>query len=188
MTDVVDALRAGAVVVIPTDTVYGLACLPRIPAAVQRIFELKGRPGDMPLPVLGDGVGALEDVAVFSDRAAELARTFWPGPLTLVLPRARGFTYDLGGDDSTVGVRVPQNAVTLEVLGETGPLATTSANRTGEPPTTGVVEARAIFGDDVAAYVDGGPCRGLPSTVLSLVGPERVLREGALSVTELGKQ
>ena len=186
MNEVVAALRDGGVVVIPTDTVYGLACLPRLGDAVHSIFELKGRPDDKPLPVLGDGVGALEAVAVFDDRAAELARRFWPGPLTLVLPRTPGFFHDLGGDDSsTVAVRVPQSAVTLELLSQTGPLATTSANRSGEPPATSIAEARSVFGEEVAAYVDGGACRGLPSTVLSLVGPPLVLREGALGREEV---
>jgi len=186
MNRVVNALREGEVVVIPTDTVYGLACLPRLPEAVAKVFLLKERPGDKALPVLGDGLGALEAVATFDERATELARRFWPGPLTLVLPRASSFTYDLGGDDhATVAVRVPLNRVALELLGETGPLATTSANRSGEPPATSAAEARDIFGDDVVAYVDGGPCRGSPSTVLSLVGPPRVLREGALTAGEV---
>jgi len=184
--DVVAALRDGAVVVMPTDTVYGLACLPRLPNAVNYIFELKGRPDDKPLPVLGDDLGALETVAEFDDRARELARRFWPGALTLVLPRNPAFTHDLGGNDfTTVAVRVPRNTVALELLSQTGPLATTSANRSGEPPATSTDEARSIFGERVGAYVDGGPCRGLPSTVLSLIGPARVLREGALGSNEV---
>ena len=186
MSDPVAALRSGEVIVIPTDTVYGLACLPRLSDAVARIFELKGRPDDKPLPVLGDAIGALETVAEFDDRATALARTYWPGPLTLVLPRAPGFTYDLGGGDtSTVAVRVPKSAVTLELLGRTGPLAVTSANRSGEEPAITIEEARRVFGDGVAAYVEGDGGEGSPSTVISLVGPPRVLREGALSFIEL---
>lgn len=185
MNEVLEALRSGGVAVIPTDTVYGLACLPRLREAVERIFALKGRPDNKPLPVLGDGIEALKAVAAFDRRAEELARRFWPGPLTLVLARHPGFTHDLGGDDlATVAVRVPQSEVALELLGEIGPLATTSANRSGEPPATSADEARSIFGDEVA-YLDGGPCRGLPSTVLSLVGSPRVLREGALAPDEV---
>ena len=186
MKHAVEVVRSGGVAVIPTDTVYGLACLPELQDAVHRIFELKGRPEDKPLPVLADGFEALSAVAIFDERAAELARRFWPGPLTLILPRAADFTHDLGGDDATtVAVRVPQNEVALALLSETGPLATTSANRSGEPPAGNVAEARAIFGEQVAAFVDGGPCLGLPSTVLSLVGPPRVLREGALASEEV---
>ena len=184
--DAVDILRGGGVVVIPTDTVYGMACLPRLADAVQEIFRLKGRAEDKPLPVLGDGVGDLETVAEFDDRARALARTYWPGPLTLVLPRAKGFDYDLGGDDrSTVGVRVPQDGLTLELLGTTGPLAVTSANRSGEPPAATAEQAREIFGDSVPVYLDGGPGGGEPSTVVSLVGPPKVIRDGAITYGEL---
>lgn len=186
MKEVLDSLQAGGVVVIPTDTVYGLACLPRLPDAVQKIFELKGRPEAKPLPVLGDGVGSLETVAEFDERALALARKYWPGPLTLVLPRAHNFIYDLGGNDTTsVAVRMPKSAVTLELLGQTGPLAVTSANRSGEDPATTVEQAREIFGDGVGAYVEGDGGLGMPSTVFSLMGPPQVLRDGALSAIEL---
>ena len=186
MSDVLETLQAGGVVVIPTDTVYGLACLPRLHDAVQKIFELKGRPDAKPLPVLGDGIGSLQAVAEFDDRAFALARKYWPGPLTLVLRRTHNFTYDLGGNDTkTVAVRVPQSAVTLELLGRTGPLAVTSANRSGEEPATTLEQARETFGDGVAAYLEGDGGLGRPSTVFSLVGPPQVLRDGALSSIEL---
>ena len=186
MNDAIDALRSGGVVVMPTDTVYGLACLPEVPAAVAAIFELKGRPDDKPLPILGHDAGALRDVARFDDRAAGLVSRFGPGPVTLVLPRAAGFTYDLGGDDSaSVAVRVPQNEVALELLRSTGPLAVTSANRSGEAPASTAAEAEAIFGASVAAYVDGGVGRGVASTVISLMDEPRVLREGAIARDQL---
>lgn len=182
MTDPIEAIRSGGVIVIPTDTVYGLACLPAVPAAVARIFELKGRPDDKPLPVLAHGIGPLKDVAAFDDRAEELGRRFWPGPVTLVVPRAAGFTHDLGGhDSSSVAVRVPQNEVALELLRATGPLAVTSANRSGQRPVSTVGEAEAIFGSEVAAYVDGGLGGGDASTVISMIGEPRVLREGAIA-------
>ena len=186
MTDAVTALRNGGVIVVPTDTVYGLACLPRHRSAVERIFELKGRPDSKPLPVLGDGIGALETVAEFDDRARALARKYWPGPLTMVLPRTGTFTFDLGGDDlATVAVRVPQDAVTLELLGRSGPLAVTSANMSGEPAAATLDEARAIFGSAVDAYVAGDGGIGTASTVVSLIGPPRVLREGAVGSIEV---
>ena len=186
MTSALDALTAGDVIVVPTDTVYGLGCLPHLPDAVKRIFELKGRPDEKPLPVLGATLESLSSVANFDERATQLAREHWPGPLTLVLPRAEGFTYDLGGDDvATVAVRVPKHETILELLASSGPLAVTSANRSGEPPATTIDEARAVFGDGPAAYVDGGICRGVPSTVLSLAGAPTVLREGSLSAGDL---
>lgn len=186
MSDAVEALLSGEVVVIPTDTVYGLACLPRFSAAVTRIFDLKGRKAAKSLPLLGNSAQAVADLAVFDVRAVELARRFWPGPLTLVLPRAEGFTYYLGeGSETSVAVRVPQNDVALELLGAVGPLAVTSANLSGHPPADTAEEAEDIFGADVAAYVDGGPGRGVPSTVASLLGQLEVLREGAVSREEL---
>ena len=181
LNEVASSLRAGGIAVVPTDTVYGVGCVPRLGDAVAKVFELKGRPTDKALAVLGDGVGALETIAEFDERAQRLARTFWPGPLTLVLPRVKGFTYDLGGvDDGSIAVRVPQHPVALELLGITGPLAVTSANLSGAAPATTVEEAREIFGDRVDRYVDGGLCRGVPSTVLALIGPPMVLREGTL--------
>lgn len=185
LAEVLTSLSRGEVVAIPTDTVYGLACIPRQARGIRRIFELKGRPDAKPLPVLGDGVGALETVATFDERAYDLARRFWPGPLTLVLPRASSFAHDLGGDDMvTVAVRVPQHPVSLELLSSTGPLAVTSANRSGEPPAISPEQVRSIFKDAVMC-IEGGVCDGTPSTVLSLVGPPKVIRDGALTAAEL---
>lgn len=183
---VVDALSAGGVVVIPTDTVYGVAVSPTIPTGIAAIFELKGRSHAKALPVLGDSMEALGRIAVFDERARRAAAKFWPGPLTLVLPRAADFTVDLGGDDrTTVAVRVPAFELTRALLARTGPLAVTSANLSGEPEARSVDEARARFGDRVAAYLDGGVTEGLPSTVLSLVGEATVLREGAIVSRDL---
>lgn len=175
------ALERGALVVIPTDTVYGLAAHLGHPDAIARIFEAKGRPPEKPIPVLGASLAQLSDVAVFDERARKLAARFWPGPLTLILPRAEGFTTDLGGDETrTVGVRVPKEPRVLELLGMTGPLAVTSANRSGEAEATSLEEARAALGESVAAYVDGGRCVGTPSTIVFLVGERRLLREGLI--------
>ena len=186
MKDALEALLSGEVVVMPTDTVYGLACLPSLSSAVSRVFDLKGRPEDKGLPILGANSEILADVAAFDGRSVDLARRFWPGPLTLVLPRADGFTYFLGEDSSaSVAVRVPQDEVALELLSAAGPLAVTSANLSGHPPATTVEEAEAIFGSDVSAYVDGGESRGVPSTIVSLLGDLVVLREGGVTEEEL---
>ena len=175
------ALERGALVVIPTDTVYGLAAHLGHPDAIAAIFEAKGRPPEKPIPVLGASLSQLSDIAVFDERAHKLAARFWPGPLTLILPRAGGFTTDLGGDETrTVGVRVPKEPRVLELLGMTGPLAVTSANRSGEAEATSLEEARTALGDSVAAYVDGGRCVGTPSTIVFLAGERRLLREGLI--------
>nr|MDQ3958446.1 L-threonylcarbamoyladenylate synthase [Actinomycetota bacterium] len=158
------ALVGGGAAVIPTDTVYGLAAAP---AHALALFELKGRPSEKAIPVLAADGAQLADVVTIDAAAAALAHDLWPGPLTLVLPRNPDFGADLGGDDpSTVAVRVPAHPVALELLRATGPLAVTSANLSGEPPSTTLAEAQSVFGERVDAYLDGGACDGEPSTVL----------------------
>lgn len=176
---IAEALGAGDVAVIPTDTVYGLAGLPANTEAVARIFSLKGRPEDKPLPVLGTSITQLETVARFDDSARRIAAAFWPGPLTIVLPRALEFTADLGGSKTdTVAVRVPARDVCLNILSATGPLAVTSANRSGGAPATTAEEARSAF--DSIPVLDDGDCSGSPSTIVALVGQSKVLRSGPL--------
>jgi L-threonylcarbamoyladenylate synthase len=174
------ALRAGAAVVVPTDTVYGVAARFDAPDAIACVFSLKDRPLDKPIPVLAARVEDLESIVATGPGLTALARRFWPGPLTVVTPRAVGFTHDLGGGADSVGVRVPADDLARALRASAGPLAVTSANRSGEPPAVTVAEARAIFGDAVAAYVDGGPRKGTPSTVVSLVGSPRLLRGGPI--------
>jgi L-threonylcarbamoyladenylate synthase len=177
----VAALESGSIVVIPTDTVYGIAALPRIPRAIEAIFEAKGRPEDKPLPVLGASVDDLAPIVEFDDLARGLARRFWPGPLTLVLPRAAGFEADLGGKGSiSVGVRVPAFDLALALLGRTGPLAVTSANKSGDPPATTAEAARRALDDAVEVVINGGSRGGVPSTVLSLVDEPEIIRPGPL--------
>jgi len=187
-----EALADGAVVAVPTDTVYGLAVDPSQPDAVARLFELKGRPGDVPLPVLVSGAEQVAMVAGRLESAAQhLAEHCWPGPLTLVVPRRRGFTVDLGGPGAarnTVGVRWPDHPVTVALCDLLGPLAVTSANLHGAPPATTAVEVVGVFSgsDQPALVLDGGTCDGIPSTVVECRGPaSRCLREGALPWADL---
>jgi tRNA threonylcarbamoyl adenosine modification protein (Sua5/YciO/YrdC/YwlC family) len=178
-----DALDAGRAVIVPTDTVYGLASSLRVPGAVAELFRVKGRPRAKAIPVLGYDVDALTEVASFDERARRAAR-LWPGPLTIVLPRALGFEVDLGGTGDTVAVRVPAHPLARELLGATGPLAVTSANPSGDPPFTTAAAARGGFGHDITV-LDGGTCDGVPSTVLDLTGEPRVLREGGVGLDAL---
>jgi L-threonylcarbamoyladenylate synthase len=183
----VAALRAGSVVALPTDTVYGLAVDPWQPAAVARLFALKERPPTVALPVV---VGRLEQVGPLTGpltgAARELAERYWPGPLTLVVPRAEGFDADLGGppaDRHTVGVRWPAHPLIQAMCRELGPLALTSANRHGAPPATTAHEVVRSFPDAgaLAAILDGGVCDGVPSTVVECRGTTtRCLRQGAI--------
>jgi tRNA threonylcarbamoyl adenosine modification protein (Sua5/YciO/YrdC/YwlC family) len=184
VADAASAALAGALVVIPTDTVYGLATRPDDPAATARLFEAKGRPRELELPVLVASVAAGEEVASFDERARAIAVRFWAGPVTLVLPRTdRSRGWRLGGEGGTVGVRMPHHPLALAVLTRTGPLAVTSANRSGEPTPATCRELETVFAEAVDVYLcEEAPLEGRPSTVVDLSGAEpRVLREGAVS-------
>lgn len=182
-----DLLAAGMVVAIPTDTVYGLAVDPLQPGAVDRVFALKKRPGKVALPVLVTGWGQVEMVAGTLEVAAQgFADQYWPGPLTLVVPRSGRFRADLGGELAarwTVGVRWPDHPVVRALCAAVGPLAVTSANRHAEPPATSAEDVIVAFaGDDrLSGVLDGGVCDGAPSTVVECRGPaSRCLREGGI--------
>jgi tRNA threonylcarbamoyl adenosine modification protein (Sua5/YciO/YrdC/YwlC family) len=177
-----EALRGGWCVALPTDTVYGLAADVSVPGATDRVFEVKHRPHDVDLPVLVAGIDqALGLATAVPEPARALMARFWPGALTLVLPRAPDLAADLGDDDATVGVRCPDHAVPLALCATVGPLATTSANLHGgdTPETAG--EVAELFGDAVPVVLDGGPCAGAPSTVVDCTGVEpKLLREGRI--------
>jgi len=181
------SLDRGELVVFPTDTVYGLAARPDAAGATQQLFEAKRRPRGLTLPVLVADVVAAQTTAVFDHRAGLLAKRFWPGGVTLVLPRApaaRG--WDLGEETETVGVRVPADDVALSLLERTGPLAVTSANRSGEPTPPSCEGVQAELGDAVAVYLCAGRRSGRPSTLVDLTGPELwVLRRGVIPVVDL---
>ena len=177
----VAAVGRGELVVLPTDTVYGIAARADDASATAAIFEAKGRPRDLTLPILVATEGEARRVAVFDGRATRLAAATWPGPVTLVLPRTeRSRGWDLGGDGTSIGVRVPDDPVALELLRRTGPLAATSANRSGEPPAVDEDALRVAFGDRVAVYlIAEAPLTGSASSVVDLTGPEPViLRRG----------
>jgi L-threonylcarbamoyladenylate synthase len=176
------ALATGELVVVPTDTVYGVAARPDVAGSTARLFGAKRRSRGLTLPVLASGLAAADRFAVFDRRARTLAARFWPGGMTLVLPRTEAATtWDLGHEADTVGVRVPAHSVALALLQRTGPLAVTSANVSGEPTPSDCPGVRAALGDAVAVYLCAGRCAGTPSTVVDLTGTEvRVIRAGAV--------
>jgi release factor-specific protein-(glutamine-N5) methyltransferase/tRNA threonylcarbamoyl adenosine modification protein (Sua5/YciO/YrdC/YwlC family) len=183
----VAAVRRGEVIGLPTDTVYGIGADPFSETAARRLFEAKARPEHVALPVLvGDPEDAVE-LAEFDGRARRLAERYWPGALTIVLPRKSGAPpLHLGGDPETVGLRCPAHPVARELLRATGPLAVTSANLHGDRPALTAGELRVALAGQVEVIVDGGPCRGRPSTVVSLLGPGPViLRAGSITAAEI---
>ena len=187
----IEVLREGGAVVLPTDTVYGLAVATSVPSATASVFAIKGRPTSVPLAVLVDSLDQARALCDPPTPAVQrVVERLWPGPLTVVLRRAEGSaSVELGGDGSTVGVRCPDSAFVRAVAREVGPLATTSANRHGEP--TGVTAAEvevalALADDDVALIVDGGACAGVASTVIDGTDPALpVLRSGPISQEQI---
>jgi L-threonylcarbamoyladenylate synthase len=182
------SLRKGDLAVIPTDTVYGLAADAFSPPAVTGLLAAKGRDRQMPPPVLVGTVRAatalVEDLNAFGK---DLIDEFWPGGLTLVMRANRSLIWDLGDTKGTVAVRMPLHELALELLKETGPLAVSSANRSGAPPATTAADAEAQLGEAVAVYLDGGPCSGdVPSTIVDLTGAvPKLLRRGVISIARL---
>lgn len=183
-----DATAGGELIVIPTDTIYGIGADPYSRFAVARLLGAKGRDQTMPPPVLGAHAEELLSLAQFGSPAQEqrvqlLVEAFWPGPLTLVVQTAVSPGWDTESVGGTIALRMPNCVEALAVLRVTGPLAVTSANRTGMPPARTVDEARQYFGEEVAVYVDGGAATGTAvSTILDCTGEDlQVIRLGAVS-------
>jgi tRNA threonylcarbamoyl adenosine modification protein (Sua5/YciO/YrdC/YwlC family) len=182
------ALRRGELVVMPTDTVYGIAAEAFDPVAVELLLKAKGRGRDMPPPVLvGTVRAAMALVMDLGDVGKDLIDEFWPGGLTIVCRSSPTLVWDLGETKGTVAVRMPLHQVALDLLKRTGPLAVSSANVSGRPAATTADEAMAQLGDAVAVYLDDGPCAAdVPSTIVDLTGSvPRLLRQGVITVERL---
>ena len=177
------ALRRGQLVVMPTDTVYGVAAEAFDPVAVDRLLAAKGRGRDMPPPVLvGTVRAAIALIQELGEMGKDLIDEFWPGGLTLVFRSSPTLVWDIGETEGTVAVRMPLHAVALGLLKKTGPLAVSSANYSGQPPATTADAAVEQLGESVAVYLDGGPCQDdVPSTIVDLTGSvPKLLRPGAI--------
>ena len=183
------AVGRGDLIVIPTDTVYGVAADAFNPAAVQKLLDAKGRGRTSPPPVLVPGIETLEALAeeVTTEMHA-LAEAFWPGGLTIVVPARTTLAWDLGETNGTVAVRMPDHELTLELLRESGPLAVSSANLTGQPAAVTATEAHDALGDRIAVYLETGESSGsrVGSTIVdatpTLGGkPVRILRDGTIT-------
>jgi tRNA threonylcarbamoyl adenosine modification protein (Sua5/YciO/YrdC/YwlC family) len=178
----------GGLVVLPTDTVYGLGCDPFNPSAVEALFKAKARGRDLPLPVLvhtwRQAIGLVEDI---TEHARLLIAEYWPGPLTIVLRESPGIGWDLGDSRGTVAVRMPKHDFALALIERTGPLAVTSANRSGMPTPSSIEGVAEQLGGQVDVFFDTGPSSGgSASTIVDLSGTGvRVLREGAIAASEI---
>lgn len=181
------AIAAGECIVLPTDTVYGIGAAAFDAAAVQRLLDAKQRGRDMPPPVLIAEPSMLRSLASGLTRSGlDLAKAFWPGPLTVVVTAQPELQLDLGDRGDTIAVRVPDHDFTRALLRRTGPLAVSSANVSGQESATTITEAIQQLGDSVAVYLDAGEGSGpVPSTIVDLTGEPAILREGRLSVEEL---
>ena len=183
-----EVVRRGELVVLPTDTVYGLGTDAFSPEAVGELLAAKGRGRDMPVPVLVGSPRTLDGIATgLSKRARELVEAFWPGGLTVVARAQPSLRWDLGDTDGTVAVRMPLHPVAIELLQATGPMAVSSANISGKPPATTLDEAIEALGEAVSVYLDGGPSGDpVPSTIVDVTAPvPRLLRAGAVSTEVL---
>lgn len=183
-----DSVKRGELVVLPTDTLYGIGADAFQPEAVDALLAAKGRGRDLPVPVMvgsWDGLDGL--VMVVTPTARDLVEAFWPGGLTLVVEHAPTLAWDLGDSTGTVGIRMPLHPVALEVLAQTGPMAVSGANRIGHAAPRTAKEAQEQLGYPVAVYLDGGPTGDpVPSTIVDVTGDvPRVLRLGAVSLEEL---
>lgn len=188
------AIGRGELVVLPTDTVYGVAADAFNPEAVKRLVEAKGRTLASPPPVLIPGMPMLDALAeTVPDPVRALVEEFWPGGLTVIVQQRSSLALELGETHGTVALRMPDDKLARDLLAEVGPLAVSSANRTGEPPAQSATAAEAMLGDSVTIYLEDGPRTGVSSTIVdasNLDRPEgrlRILREGTIPRAELAR-
>lgn len=188
LREAASAVRRGELVVLPTDTLYGIGADAFSAEAVGDLLAAKGRGRNMPVPVLIGSPNTLHGLVTdFSEQAWELVDAFWPGALTLVAKHQPSLAWDLGETRGTVAVRMPLHPVAIELLTEVGPMAVSSANLSGHPAPEDCDAARAMLGDSVSVYLDGGPTPGIqPSSIVDVTGKVPVLlREGALTAEQL---
>lgn len=189
LDEALEVLAQGGVVALPTDTVYGIGASLAHPSGIGALFALKHRPASLALPVLVDSVGQIEQLGVvWPENAQRLARAWWPGPLTVIVPVAATLAALVGGTSDSVGFRIPDDELLRGLLARSGPLVVTSANSHGEAPCSSAAAVLEVFAGrgELCGVIDGGPREGVVSTVVALSGPTwRVVREGAISAEDI---
>ncbi|MEX3558091.1 L-threonylcarbamoyladenylate synthase [Corynebacterium sp. LK2522] len=184
------AAKSGRLVVLPTDTLYGIGCDAFDNDAVANLLAAKHRGPDMPVPVLIGSWDTIQGlVATYSDQAKLLVEAFWPGGLSIVVPQAPSLPWNLGDTRGTVMLRMPLHPIAIELLREVGPMAVSSANISGHQPPTTAITAKQQLGKSVSVYLDGGETAiGKPSTIIDLAAPQPyLLREGAISAEQISE-
>jgi L-threonylcarbamoyladenylate synthase len=185
----VEYLKAGELIIYPTDTVYGLGADALNVEAVHKVFEAKRRPPGQPLPVAVSGIRMAENLAEVGEDARRLMRAFWPGALTIVLPKRRLVPDIVTGGEGSIALRAPNHQIPLRLIEESGfPLIATSANLHGWPNPKSALEAQAQIGSKVGLVLDAGPSSGKPSTVIDMTAtPPKILRQGPITREELSR-
>ncbi len=183
----ISAITDGECIVLPTDTVYGIGANAFDSDAVQKLLHAKQRGRDMPPPVLvGDFLAVATLVDEVTAQLHQLTDEFWPGALTVIVEAQPSLNVDLGERGNTIALRIPDHELVRELLRATGPLAVSSANVSGHSAATSIGEAREQLGESVAVYLDAGPSAGaVPSTIVDLTGPPRILRQGRITAEQL---
>lgn len=190
LSSAANAVKAGRLVVMPTDTVYGIGCDAFDNQAVEALLRAKGRGPDMPVPVLVGSWTTIEGlVREYTYNMRRLVEAFWPGGLSMVVNQAPSLPWNLGDTRGTVMLRMPLHPVAIDLLQRTGPMAVSSANKSGQPAATNVQMAQDQLGAEVNTYIDGGEATmGVPSTIVDLTGGKpRILREGALNAERISE-
>lgn len=183
-----ELLNNNGVVVLKTDTIYGLGAYAFSNAGTNKIFKLKNRSYQYALPVLVSSYNIINNLVdtILTEEIKRLADAFWPGALTIILPEKRLLQWDIGDNNGTVAIRIPNDINLLTILDRVGPMCITSANISGYKPALSVYEAMNIFKNDIPIYLDYGDCKSdLPSTIINCINGIKVIREGLISKREI---
>ncbi len=182
----ITAAQDGKLIIYPTDTQYALGCTLTHPQTIHRLFNLKKRPKNLALPVAVATIKEISSIARITPQQEQIAHTFLPGPLTMVLPKQPTVPPEVTASSNTIAVRIPNHPITLQLLEKTGPLVITSANRHGQKPYEDITDIQHQFGDEIAVYLPGGTLNQPPSTIVDFTHkPPQLLRSGPISLPEI---